>query len=205
MPLKRYKKSQKGIITIPFLLVLMIILFLILSLLGVAMTLVHVSVSQYMSYSTARKLSLSAENKDKQKELARDHYNKLRGQFFSDGTYTGKAGDWFTITDNMPDKNLEFFWGDDVGDPNKRNMFYGAKVDFTTKILKLQIPGLMGSSGKNPNKVEVNSFLGREPSVEECQDFNKSRGTAIKDSESFRGFGEYKSTLVSEEEGDNGC
>ena len=202
---KKNKKSNKGIVTIPFLLVLFIILFLTLSLLGVAMTLVHISVSQYMSYSTARKLSLSGKSELDQKDKAEAHYKQLREQFFAPNAFT-QATDWFKISKTLnKQQQLGSFPGDFLNDSSKkagyRRMFYGAGMDFSTRILKLEVPGLLEGNAKAP-PLRIISFLGREPSKDECQEFNEKRGLRIK---AHFNYGHFDDQKVKTREGDNGC
>ena len=92
---KNQTTNQHGMVTIPFLLVSMILIFLILSFLFLNMTLVHVSITQYMSYSTARKFFLAYDSQSDQQISATAHYKKLRDSFFSSNAYTGQSGDWF--------------------------------------------------------------------------------------------------------------
>ena len=102
---KKRKALNQGIITIPFLLVLIIILFFILSFLQLALVLTHVSVTQYMSYSTARKFSLSAQDLGVQQDNAVAQYRQLRDQFFKPQAYTGRSGEWFSITTGIDKVN----------------------------------------------------------------------------------------------------
>lgn len=168
-------KSQRGMVTIPFLLVSMILIFLILSFLFLNMTLVHVSITQYMSYSTARKLFLASNSRGEQHQSTIDYYRDLRAKFFKPNTYTGRSGDWFAITSEIETTNL----GDNVygvyKQTNKaRERFYGVNLGFKTFILKLKIPFLSQKSDRFL-EARVSSFLGREPSKNECVDFMEKK------------------------------
>lgn len=176
-------KNNKGIITIPFLLVLIIILFFILSFFGLAMTFAHVSVSQYLSYSTARKYSLAGRGQQKQKIQAQEHYQKLRSLFFKPGAYTKGSGDWFIIPTSLDvHRNIGKAFDDDKTD---RNLFYGVSFTFTSRIPKFQIPFLVKDERTSLIKAGIFSFLGREPSEFECQEFNKARWGQIQRDYSF--------------------
>jgi len=203
------RASREGLITIPFLLVLIVILFFFLSFLFLTMTLAHVSITQYMSYATARKLSLAGKDIGGQKDKAVVHYEKLRGQIFKPGAYTGNPGDWFVVSPNVDPSNqlgdIEAIGVRDFNNQygNRRNMFYGAAVDFHSKIIKFHIPILVKKDqGAKEVKAKVMSFLGREPSQENCEAFNKQRGIKIRDEFSKVPF---DASMIQTKEGDNGC
>lgn len=164
-------KNQRGMVTIPFLLVSMILIFFILSFLFLNMTLVHISVTQYMSYSTARRLALAGESSAAQVQSAINHYQELRAEFFSPNAYIGRPGDWFEIKPVIEDKDIGTqydrypeFENDD------RKRFYGITLLFKTFVLKLKIPFLSEGADRSLS-AGVSSFLGREPSQEECETF----------------------------------
>ena len=207
-------KNNKGILTLSFLLVLVIIFFFFLAFFSLVMTFAHVSVSQYMSYSAARRLSLAGEDKQRQKEQAKEQYEKLRAWFFEPSAHAGNPGDWFNIPQTIDvGSSLGFvppgtFPGEGGTD---RNMFYGASFVFTSYITKFQIPSLMEKGNFSSINANIRSFLGREPSKDECQNnFNKERGNKIRDKYSsvpnFGAFVPYFNVnVVNEVEDDNGC
>ena len=182
----KQKKNNKGIITLPFLLVLVIILFFSLSFLMLSMTLTHVTITQYMTYSSARKLSLAGISQSEQVSVAKIHYEKLRAQFFNPSAYTG-TGDWFLIDPNIDDQRIEYAvqsYYDNAGaekNLTRQSSFYGVTASFTPQALNLKIPFLMeDGSGKINQTIAISSFLGREPSKEECNEFHKARRGVIK-------------------------
>ena len=182
---KRHKKRNQGIITLPFLLVLVIVLFFTLSFLMLAMTLVHVTVTQYMTYSSARKLSLAGESSVTQLAGAMSHYEKLREQFFKPSAHTGKPGDWFFIQEQLKEKELQYSSVQaeySKNTPHPQQRFYGVNTSFTTLALNLKIPFLMEDDSDDINKqVRVSSFLGREPSLAECEEFHEKKREKIKE------------------------
>ena len=197
-------KNKKGFVTISFILVLFIILYLIISFFGLAMTFAHVSVSQYMAYSTSRKLSLGGERQADQKNIAANYYRTLRAKFFRPGIHAGNPGGWFKISEALNiNEQIGFAGGYDESNPY-RWTFYGAGVSFQSFITEFRIPGLV------KNKIDVGlipsriiSFLGREPSTAECQTaFNEQRGQKICDE--YSSYCE-SSVFVGTGEGDNGC
>lgn len=209
MKKRKVKKCNKGIITIPFLLVLVIILFLTLSFLGLIMTFVHISVSQYMSYSTARRLLLSQEDIADQKNMAVAHYEKLRKEFFAPDAHTGRPGDWFSISKTIDPAHHVGLQSSFPDSNTYRKMFYGAGLNFSSIILKFQIPGLIKDDGPPIPPMRILSFLGREPSQGECElKFNKKRGDKICQLAQDRGIPMSdcaKDLINASGKGDNGC
>lgn len=214
--------NNKGMVTAPFLLVSIIILFFILTFFFLSMTLVHVSVTQYMTYAAARRLALG--NKDigdegnqnplTQKGAANDHYIKLRNQLFSATAHTGKPGDWFAIQEDLGRRPAAGGkTSKSVGDrgpgegggylpqdrENKLKRFYGVTVLFQAKALKLNIPFLTDDPS-NFTDVAVASFLGREPSQKDCEKFNSDRAEKINSKYTLEGI-----NIINFREGDNEC
>ena len=204
---QKRKALNQGIITIPFLLVLIIILFFILSFLQLALVLTHVSVTQYMSYSTARKFSLSAQDKEVQQDNAIAQYKQLRDQFFQPQAYTGRSGEWFFITKGIhKDDNLGKLRDQTIYTETNtiRKRFYGVNLHFITFILKLRIPFLIDDDRGGGVQVRVSSFLGRESSQDECNKFHEARAEKIK--EECPSCQNIKTPLLSNSKGgDNGC
>ena len=205
-------KNNKGIVTIPFLLVLTIILFFILSFFGLTMTFAHISVSQYMAYSTSRKLFLSSTKVDQQRIAAINHYKNLRGQFFKPNAHTRTdSGGWFWIEEELPlQERTGYLKGyKDSGNPRGggsaevEGMFYGAGLQFYSRIVQFQIPFLIREQ-KSHGSARVNSYLGREPSQLDCEKFNRARSQEI---EQFYSSLPGLNVVVNqgEGEGDNGC
>ena len=204
-------RNNQGMITMPFLVVLCIVLFFVFSLFGLAMTFVHISVSQYLSYSTARKLSLGGITQADQKDQAVQHYATLRGRFFSPQAHQGGT-DWFLIDSQLDaNKNLGFTGaaGRYTDSHPYRNMFYGAGLNFSSNRLVFKIPFLV--KGATPsglsNPARVLSFLGREPSQTECEDqFNKDKvKTHICSAYSLPSPCEVSKQENLRKKGDNGC
>ena len=206
---KKQKKHNQGIITLPFLLVLIIILFFTLSFLMLSMTLTHVTVTQYMTYSSARKLSLAGTDRQTQLGLTLDHYKKLRRQFFKPNAHTGKTGDWFDIQENLQPHEQQYSSIQTDYEPegdNSRKRFYGVNTRFYANALNLKIPFLIEEDSDQINQeIIVSSFLGREPSQAECIKFNEEKAKLIQElcSNSPTGCPNIQKPKASE--GDNGC
>ena len=196
-----YTKNKKGMITLPFLLVLIMMLFFILSFLYLSMTLAHISVAQYLSYSAGRKLFLAGESIKEQEEQAEEQYKKIRAQFFKPGSYEGPSDEWFSIIRDR-NKTIGYIPGAYPENNKIRKRFYGFHLLFTAYKVKLKIPFLVDSEDKALG-ARVSSFLGREPSTEECKDFNKKKYEEIPNLCSARDCPNISPAEYSEP--DNGC
>ena len=204
--------DNRGLLTVQFILATFISLSIIIMLFMLSITFVHISVTQYMSYSTARRLSLGDESKDKQIALAKAHYVNLRGQFFKPSAYHG-PGQWFEISPSLQDGDLGFASGcpgasqriTGVSYPRNpqadRCLFYGVRIKFKSNVTDFRIPGLIDERTQN-EMANVMSFLGREPSQEECKNFFRDKEQQLK---SVWNPGSWGTSSTSNQEGDNGC
>ena len=176
---------KKGMVTLPFLLVSAIILFFVMVFFGLAFTLAHVSIVQYMTYSAARAYSLGGEDIPKQEKAGEDHYKKLRGggpppKFFKNANAYSSPNDGWLFIKREPTNVGKY---NQFHSPLPPNMFYGVTTEFETRIAKFCIPFLSPpdcNQNENIDSIKIHSFLGREPSQKECGDFNDKRRIAIK-------------------------
>ena len=212
--------NKKGMVTIPFLMVSAVILFFVMAFFGLAWTLSHVSIVQYMTYSAARKYSLGGkDNPNEQIAAGKAHYVKLRGggsdaKFFKNlNSYSNQNDGWLYISPNL-ETNIGESTGWDLPQDG-RNMFYGVTAEFRTRIAKFCIPFLSPPScsddleSGNKGKMYIHSFLGREPSQQECEYFTgiyngNSRLKAIKTIFRGRGINDFQ-IPSSPPPPDNGC
>ena len=148
---KEYLKNEKGIITISFLFVLILSLAFLLSFFGLCLTLATGSITQYLTYSTARKLSLSDISFSEQESQAQEQYQILRSKIFNN------PGTWFNIPDQAElGMNQEY-----EDDPQaRRQMFYGAWVLFSSTLSNFQIPFLSDEKGGNLETI-IGAYLGK--------------------------------------------
>lgn len=222
--------NSKAFVTIPFLLVSIIILFLILSFFRLTITLVHASVAQYMAYSTARKLALGAENKSQdfiEQDVIR-HYQKLHSNFFKDSFKSPNPtecnphpDDMFTIcaspdyiesSDTWETKRVGPKGSNEVYESSHsdKNLFYGVGVVFDyNRAIRFQIPFLMDPPKKKTGHAIINSFLGREISETECKGFFDKRkeiiGATLSQTPGRTLPQEFDPEKINIAYGDNGC
>jgi hypothetical protein len=185
------KLNQRGLITLDFIIAITILLGFTTMLMMLSLTLSVASVVQYITYSTARTYSVAHLDEATQVERGQAKYHELTSNpvfkpFFK--------GDWFVI-----DKDAK------IGDHTKltgasdgssagpdyeeasvgRNQFWGAGTNFTAKALIGSVPylGDTKSEEKGSKKAYLTyiaSYLGREPTADECYQFAKVRWQAIR-------------------------
>ena len=166
----RPRKDPKGLVTIPFLFAFLIVMFLLLSFFRLSLTLTYVSVAQYITYSSARRLSLGDESLEQQRDAGTAKYTALKGKLLSDS-------DWFTLGSPTPGLNLKY----QSVETGHRNLFYGVFADFTSNAISFRIP-FLAEEGDQGLTAEIGSYLGREPSKDECQkEFYDKRKGEIQD------------------------
>ncbi len=165
--------NDRGVITLQFLVVLVIVLFFILSFFGLTLTLVNGSAVQYLTYSSARKLSLGDESLNAQRSNAEFQYGVLRQKLFND-KYTSDS-EWFSIS-TTPELGFNENYADI--DYSYRKMFYGVSATFGSTRTNFKIPFLTDKDD-GELKTTIASYLGREVSKEECEAFNSQRMAKI--------------------------
>ena len=151
--------------TIPFLIAFIIVMFLILSFFRLTLTLTYASVVQYITYSSARRLSLGDLDKATQEGKGGEKYSQLTSELL-------KKSAWFDVSGPQTDFNTEYT------ESGHRNLFYGVFVSFTSKLISFRIP-LLAEDGDQGLTTTIGSYLGREPSKEECDQFNREKNDHI--------------------------
>ena len=188
-------KNQKGVLTFDFIFGMTLITGFFILLLIVNFTLSVVESIQYIAFATARSYYAADVNQQDQQDAAKKKYNTLiDGPIFKKLL---KSPTWFKFHRNAEDvaKDLHRL-------PDNDETPTGAKIKFTAKVLYFSLPFIGDTANKeNVFKTSVNAYMGREPSADECKDFNTKRIDKIK------GFGGDYSQLIKIENlrGDNGC
>ncbi len=131
----------------------------------VSLTFSLMEVAQYVAFKTSRTHFIGNESFQKQETEAGSEFTRLKNRFFKPSTNS-----WFELT--LEDVNL----ADSLNDSG--NLFLGTKLIFTSKVLRMAIPFLQ--DGRVPVRFEIASYLGREPSQEECIDFKQERADRIR-------------------------
>lgn len=177
----RLLKNERGILTVNFLFSIVLILGLTGLLFVVCFTLSVASMTQYVTFAAARNYGTGHITQELQVERANAKYNELVSHPVLKPLYTNG---WFAV-DARPG----------VGDHTQLipgfqdatdgvNKFWGAGTSFTAKVLSFTIP-FFGSTAPDDEEGEgfktyLGSYLGREPTTEECLNFTAARWNAIK-------------------------
>ena len=162
------KKTERGLVTIPFLIAFIIVMFLILSFFRLTLTLTYASVVQYITYASARRLSLGDESKDAQKSNGGEKYSQLKSKLLKQNT-------WFDVPDSP---QIDFNPDYTESGKQHRNLFYGVFVSFTSNLISFRIP-LLAEDGDQGLTTTIGSYMGREPSQDECNNFNTEKKQKI--------------------------
>ena len=92
-------------------------------------------------------------------------------------------------------------------DFNTDGMADGVRIDFTAKVLSFTLPFFLGRTGdSNSFRSNVNAYIGREPSWEDCMNYQRERGDMIvtRLHSSYRTYSDYYEQSY-QPIGDNGC
>ena len=175
-------RNERGIITIDFMFSMVLILGLSSLLFVLTFTLSIASVTQYITFASARNYVVAHLDKATQEARAVAKYKELISNpvfkpLYSNGWYKVDAepnvGDHTQI---IP----EFSAG-----AREKNKFWGVGTSFTAAVLEFKIP-LYGSSQPEGDgsgdgfKTYMGSYLGREPTAEECMAVLANRWSAIR-------------------------
>ncbi len=157
-------KNQKGLLTLDFVFASTLIFALSAVIFSFGITLSVVEVVQYMSFASARNYSLAHQNEDRQRERGEQKFQELATNPIFD---TMVEFGWFEVGQvDIRDFNSEF--SPDISYDSSN--FIGARIPFSAPILYKKIP-MVGSTASDPDAFQANvqSFLAREPTFEECR------------------------------------
>ena len=171
--------SCKGSLTVQFLLGFILILSFVMLFSVMTFTLAVSEVTQYVTYAASRNLFLSHIYKTNQHQAAVDTYNALVSSLHLKKFF---KPDLFRITEasdlSVEGLGLNRDFPVSGGEPN---LFYGVWTKFIPKVL--EVDTIWGGAEENEDffKTVIGSYLGREPSANECKTFEKNRWKLIKD------------------------
>lgn len=175
-------KNQRGLITVDFLFSMVLVLGLSGLLFVLTFSLSIASVTQYITFAAARNYAASNINQATQTERANQKYRELTAHPVMKPLYTNG---WYTV-DELPGvgdhTQIIPEFAQAAQGPNK---FWGVGTNFTARVLAFQIPGfgstaIEGDESGEGFKTYLGSYLGREPTMEECLAFTADRWRAIR-------------------------
>lgn len=193
-------KNQSGLITIDFIFALVLVFGFTAILFTLSLTLSVVEITQYVTFASARNYFAGHNTEQDQKNLAKAKFDELTKSPALKPLYNNG---WFELKDFNSGIGEAY---QQIEDP-KRFTFYGVGVHLRAPVLNFGIP-FFGRTSKDPDSIfqaQIASWLAREPSTEECLDFNKARMQLIK---AING-NSYNAPQISESayvvQADNGC
>ena len=180
--------SKKGSLTVQFLLAFILCISFVFFFAVISLTLATASITQYITYASARQLFLGHADKEAQDFVAKEKYRGLRNDTFP-GLFNvtgGSSSVLFAVASDLTtngscvanDQSAEGMLGSrgNLTSQNTANHFYGVCTGFEPKIFKLNLP----FGGQTTSfQTTIGSYLGREPSQRECTDFNNHLIQAI--------------------------
>lgn len=164
-------KNQSGAISLDFIFALVLVLSMTL-LLGVfSFSLSIVESVQYLTFSSSRAYFAGHINKEEQKKAAETKFKNLSAT----GSYKKiLKKDWFAVTIDTVGDSKEIYGGRE-----ERDIFEGVRTKVVVGLLNLQIPLFGSTEGDTPYEAFLTSFLGREPTSEECMGMVSERFNEI--------------------------
>ncbi len=182
-------RNERGLLTIDFMFSMVLILGLSALLFVLTFTLSIASVTQYITFAAARNYVVAHIDQATQRTRAVAKYKELTSNavfkpLFNNGWYKVDAepnvGDHTEIIPEFAEAARE------------KNRFWGVGTSFTAAVLEFKIP-LYGSTLPEGDgtgsgfKTYMGSYLGREPTSEECMAIVTARWNAIRNLSSSGG------------------
>lgn len=173
--------NNSGLITIDYLFALVLVAGFTFIIFALSMTLTMTEVVQYITFSSARNYYAGHIESEEQRTQAILKFNELT----NNGVVSPLLNSgWFSldrsrmaIDTNIPEKKSDL---SDYQQEPDRNLFHGTVVWFTANILEFNLP-FYGSTvnddlrGGNEFGAYIGSYLGREVTHEECENFLVNR------------------------------
>lgn len=182
--------NNRGILTVDYLFAFFLVSGFSLIIITFSVTMSTVEVVQYMTFASARNYFAGNVNEEAQKESARRKFFTLKsnaafGPLLNNG--------WFSVPDesfivdyNIPDKYSQYAGYSPSAEGAERNVFHGVAVSLVASILNFSVPFFGSTAPTQTNDdappgyfTNITSFLGREPSFDECLSFSEQRWEQI--------------------------
>lgn len=162
-------KGQRGSITVDFIFGIVLVAGVSFILVSLCFTMAIVEISQYIAFASSRSYFGGHKSEKDQIDLGDAKYNKILSVSSLKQLLNG---DWFGLKymgtrdfrDMYPSNGLE----------HDNDTFFGTRLELEAKLLNMRIP-FLGTTAGNGYKASLTSYLGREPNVDECLEFNKNR------------------------------
>jgi hypothetical protein len=164
--------DQSGLISLDFIFAILLVFGFTMVLFAVSFTLGMVEVGQYATFAASRAYNAAQATESLQSSAAKAKFNQvISGPVLSKILASG----WVSLS-YIASRD----YSEDYNASGDSGVFVGTQVAFVAKILNIRIP-MVGNTATNNStgKATLNSYLMREPSTEECNQFNQNRYTNI--------------------------
>ena len=185
-------RKNQGLITPPFMMAFVIVTFLIQSFFNLALSLIYASLLQYVTYASARKMSLGGADASSQIRVAGEKYQSLSEKILK------------TSSSSFQVEGPTLGFNETYEGRHYRSLFYGSFVKFVSPILTFEIPFLVEDQGDDL-QTSIGSYLGREPSQRECEAFKEKRTERFCRIFQAEGYNVANCVSSQGEDEDNGC
>ena len=169
---KNILKNSDGILTFDYMFAIVLAGGFMVILFSLSMTLSMVDVVQYMTFSSARVAAVASDSITSSEAYAYDKFTELYTNPVIQPLF--ERAEWFEVGEpEVGDFSDQY----PSNSPN-RNTFYGVSVRFQAKMLDLRIPFYGSTNTRDDGEgfsSQIHSFLGREPSTQDCQNFTDQR------------------------------
>lgn len=162
---------NKGFITVDFIFGLLLVSALSAVLLSLCFTMAVVEVAQYVSFASARTYFGAHLTSDLQQKLSDQKFEEAIKLPFLQGLFKGNFFDLkYVRTGDFREE-----YPPRSGNEDRNDTFIGTRLELTVKILNFRLPFFGTVAEEEGFKFNIQSFLAREPSFEECHNFEKQR------------------------------
>lgn len=168
--------NEHGLLTIDFIFSLVLVFAFTAVLFAISLTLSVVEVTQYITFASARNHFAAHLTKADQDRLAKEKFDQLANSPALRPIYNNG---WFELRDFKVGEGASY---QQIQNDSETFTFYGSAVYLRAPVLNFRVPffGRTTSDDENSFQAQIASWLAREPSTEECMNFNKARMQLIK-------------------------
>jgi hypothetical protein len=164
------KLNDRGSITIDVVFGLTITTGIMMIIFAFAYALSVAEVVQYIAFATSRTYYAANQTEDMQRQLALQKFNNLK----SPGGAKGIAGllnkNWIILQPSVSDFRQDY---------ENTSQFIGARIQVNMLFLDFNTSVFGNTNSGSGFNAKINSFLGREPSSDECTQFFQQKWSHI--------------------------
>ncbi len=203
------KLNQSGVILLDFIFALILSMGVMSLLYAICLTLSMAEVAQYIAFASSRAHSAANLNQESQEAAARTKYEELISTPALKSIFSGS---WFSLSKTS---ELEIRGGGPSGasfdseysnnEGGREVPFHGVRLNFIAHVLNMKVPFLGRATDEDDGfATKITGFIIREPTLEECLNFMRSRQAALRNLDA-----RFTSLLIKDDQyvamEDNGC